>query len=130
MLTLAEPAPATVVPLSYRESRKPGASHGDKVDAVAACLADGKAEDIVSLDLTGKSPLADTMMIATGSNPRQLYALADRVCRLLADDYGVKASVEGRGTSDWVLIDAGDIIIHLFRPEIRNLYNLEKIWGA
>jgi len=96
---------------------------------VLACLDDGKAEDILSIDLVGKSSFADAMVIATGRSNRQVAALADRLIREAKNHNLGKASVEGLPQADWVLIDFGEIIVHLFRPEVREFYNLEKMWG-
>ncbi|WP_425280795.1 ribosome silencing factor [Lutibaculum baratangense] len=92
-------------------------------------LDDGKAEDVVSIDLSGKSALADTMIVASGRSDRHVGAVADRVIRALKDGGFGRASVEGLETCDWVLIDAGDVVVHLFRPEVRAFYNLEKMWS-
>jgi ribosome-associated protein len=93
-------------------------------------LDDGKAEDVVVIDLTAKSSIADSMVIATGRSQRQVAALAQHLRRAL-ETHGVKRlSTEGEKQGDWVLIDAGDIIVHLFRPEVRAFYNLEKMWGS
>jgi ribosome-associated protein len=93
-------------------------------------LDDGKAEDIVVIDLTGKSSIADYMVIATGRSQRQVAALAEHL-RAALDETGLKRlSIEGQKQADWVLIDAGDVIVHLFRPEVRSFYNLEKMWGG
>lgn len=92
-------------------------------------LADGKAENIVVLDISGRSALADYMVIADGRSARHLAALADSAAHML-HSAGAMVKTEGMGSGDWVLIDAGDIIIHLFRPEIRAFYRLEKMWGA
>jgi ribosome-associated protein len=97
---------------------------------VERTLDDGKAEDVVVIDLTGKSSIADYMVIATGRSARQVAALAEHLREAL-DATGLKRlSIEGEKQADWVLIDAGDIIVHLFRPEVRAFYNLEKMWGA
>ena len=93
-------------------------------------LTDGKAEDLVVIDLQGKSGIADHMVIATGRSQRQVLALAERMLEALKDHGYGRAAVEGLPHGDWVLIDAGDVIIHLFRPEVRAYYNLEKMWGA
>ena len=93
-------------------------------------LEDGQAEDIALVDLRGKSSIADDMLIASGRSARQVAALADRVMEALAGRGQKRVPVEGLQTGDWVLIDAGDVIVHLFRPEIRARYNLEKMWGA
>ncbi len=93
-------------------------------------LEDGKAEDVVAIDLQGKSGIADYLLIATGRSQRQVTALAERLLGALKDNGYGRASAEGLQHGDWVLIDAGDVIIHLFRPEVRRYYNLEKMWGA
>ena len=98
--------------------------------ALQAALEDGQAEDIARVDLRGKSTIADDMLIASGRSARQVAALADRVMEALAGRGQKRVPVEGLKTGDWVLIDAGDVIVHLFRPEIRERYNLEKMWGA
>jgi ribosome-associated protein len=105
-------------------------SSGSLLDAVLASLDDAKAEDVVSLDLGGKSSLADHMIVATGRSDRHVGSIADRV----ANDLKLKGfpgvRMEGQGTCEWVLIDAGDIIIHVFKPDARTFYNLERLWGA
>ena len=93
-------------------------------------LDDAKADDIVSIDLAGKTSLADTMVIASGRSQRHVGAIADRLIERLKE-VGVRDTrVEGMPLCDWVLIDAGDVIIHIFRPEAREFYNLEKMWGS
>jgi ribosome-associated protein len=98
--------------------------------ALQTALEDGQAEDIARIDLRGKSSIADDMLIASGRSARQVAALADRVMAALGERGTKRVPVEGLKTGDWVLIDAGDVIVHLFRPEIRARYNLEKMWGA
>ncbi len=92
-------------------------------------LEDAKAEDILSIDLHGKTSIADMMVIATGRSTTHVGAIADRVTRA-CKDAGVSARVEGLNNCDWVLVDASDVIIHIFRPEVRQFYNLEKLWGV
>lgn len=92
-------------------------------------LDDGKAEEIAVIDLTGKSSMADYMIVASGRSSRQVGALAEQLVEKLKSTGYRTPGVEGRGQGDWVLVDAGDIVVHLFRPEIRSLYNLEKMWG-
>jgi ribosome-associated protein len=92
-------------------------------------LEDGQAELPVVIDLRGKSSIADYMLVASGRSQRQVAALADRLLAALAAHGRRRASAEGLPHSDWVLIDAGDVIVHLFRPESRTRYNLEKMWG-
>ncbi len=92
-------------------------------------LEEGKAEDVVPIDLRGKSDIADYLLIATGRSQRQIVALAQRLLDgLKAAGHG-KLAAEGIRHGDWVLIDAGDVVVHLFRPEMRAYYNLEKMWG-
>ena len=82
------------------------------------------------IDLRGKSPMADTMIVASGRSHRHVGALADHVVRALKEAGYGKARVEGLPHCDWVLIDAGDVVVHLFRPEVRSFYNIEKIWAV
>jgi ribosome-associated protein len=97
---------------------------------VESSLDDDKAEDIVSIDLRGKSYIADYMVIATGRSSRQLAAMAQHLDEKL-NKLGVRGvAVEGKTQGDWVLLDGGDVVVHLFRPEVRDFYNLEKMWGA
>ena len=98
--------------------------------ALLAKLDDDKAQDIVLIDLKGKSPMADTMIVASGRSHRHVGALADHLLRTLKEHGQGKAKVEGLPHCDWVLIDAGDVIVHLFRPEVRSFYNIEKIWSV
>lgn len=93
-------------------------------------LDDDKAQDIVLIDLKDKSSVADCMIVASGRSQRHVGALADHILRALKDAGIGKAKVEGMPHCDWVLIDAGDVIVHLFRPEVRSFYNLEKIWSV
>jgi ribosome-associated protein len=97
-------------------------------DLVVASLDGDKAEDIVVVDLRGKTSIADHMVIASGTSSRQVGAMADHLSRKLREA-GQHVGIEGLPQCDWVLIDAGDIIVHLFRPEVRAFYNLEKMWG-
>lgn len=97
---------------------------------VLASLEDSKAEDIVTIDIQGKSSLADYMIVASGRSHRHVAAVADHLLRALKDAGFGNARVEGLSGADWVLIDSGDIIIHIFRPEVREFYNLEKMWQA
>jgi ribosome-associated protein len=104
------------------------------LDAAAAAqvivtsLEDDKAEDIVQIDVTGKSSIADRMIIASGRSQRHVGALADHVMRKLREAGAKDLRVEGLPHCDWVLVDAGDVIVHLFRPEVRSFYGIERIW--
>ncbi len=89
-----------------------------------------KAEDVVSIDLAGKTSIGDQMVVASGRSQRHLGAVADHLIRRLKDEGYGRARVEGLPQCDWVLIDAGDVIVHVFRPEVREFYNLEKMWSA
>lgn len=93
-------------------------------------LDDNKAEDILSINLTGKTAIADFMVIANGRSQRQVAALTGHILQKLKDADWPTPKVEGLPRADWVVIDAGDIIVHLFRPEVRFFYNLEKIWAV
>ena len=97
---------------------------------VLTSLEDDKAEDILAIDIRGKSSFADMLIVASGRSARHVGALADHVMRKLKES-GVKdVNVEGIPNCDWVLVDAGDVVVHLFRPEVRSFYNIEKIWAA
>ncbi len=98
------------------------------VDIVCRALDDDKAEDVSVIDLSGKTSIADFMVIASGRSSRQVAALADRLLRRLKD-LGVRPATEGKANADWVIVDAASVIVHIFRPEVRAFYNLEKMWG-
>jgi ribosome-associated protein len=100
------------------------------LNTALASLDDSKAENIVSIDIQGKSSLADHMVIASGRSHRHVAAVADNVLKALKEAGFGNARVEGLSGADWVLIDAGDVIVHVFRPEVREFYNLEKMWQA
>ena len=97
---------------------------------VLNALDDDKAEDVVAIDLTGKSSVTDVMVIASGRSNRHVGAMVDHLVRKLKDAGHGKVAIEGLKTCDWVLIDAGDVIVHLFRPEVRSFYDLEKMWSV
>ncbi|WP_245307975.1 ribosome silencing factor [Hoeflea sp. IMCC20628] len=101
-----------------------------QLQLVRDSLADSKAEDIVAIDIAGKSALGDHMVVASGRSNRHVASICDRLITELKDAGFGNPRVEGLATGDWVLIDANDIIIHVFRPEIREFYNLEKMWQA
>jgi ribosome-associated protein len=107
------------------------APDGEDMRAVALqCLEDMKAENTVEIDLVGKTSIADTMIVTSGRSHRHVGAIAERVLEALKDRGFGSLRVEGLPASDWVLIDGGDVLIHIFRPEVRGFYNLEKMWGA
>jgi ribosome-associated protein len=102
----------------------------DRLQAViVGSLDDDKAENVVTMDLAGKAMFCDRMVIASGLADRQISAMAQHLSEKLKDAGLKRVQVEGAGGSDWVLIDAGDIVVHLFKPEARTMYGLEKMWG-
>ena len=98
-------------------------------ELVEEILSDDKAENLVSIDLAGKTSFADYMIIASGRSSRQVIAMADHLKEGIKEAGFGSIRMEGQTGGDWILVDAGDIVIHLFRPEVRNFYNLEKIWA-
>lgn len=112
-----------------RSPRKQSISSKTLVNHVLEVLETQSAEDIINLDIRGKSTIADYMIVASGRSNRHVNALADYVQRGLKEVDHTKLGVEGLAQCDWVLIDAGDVIIHLFRPEVREFYALEKLWS-
>lgn len=99
------------------------------VDLILKSLDDDKALDIVDVDLADKSSVTDALIIASGRSQRHVAAIADHMVRKLKEAGVKNLSIEGKDAADWVLIDAGDVVIHLFRPEVRTFYKLEKLWG-
>jgi ribosome-associated protein len=95
---------------------------------VTDSLEDDKAEDIVTIDLRGRSEMGDFMVVASGRSTRQVAAIAEKLADRLKQEHGILSKMEGRETADWVLIDTGDVIVHVFRPEVRDFYQLEKMW--
>ncbi|MGL4727207.1 MAG: ribosome silencing factor [Bosea sp. (in: a-proteobacteria)] len=116
------PAETATTPATLPESRA--------LERVTAALDDMKAEEIVTIDLAGKTSLADTMIIANGRSNRHVGSIAERVVEFIKAAGMAAPRVEGFPHCDWVLVDAGDVIVHVFRPEVRQFYNLEKMWGA
>ncbi|MHA6324822.1 ribosome silencing factor [Roseivivax sp. CAU 1753] len=99
------------------------------LDAILETLDDMKAEDIVQIDLRGKTSFGDYMVVCSGRSSRQVAAISEKVADDLKARFGILSKVEGRETGDWVLIDAGDVIVHVFRPEVRDFYQIEKMWA-
>ena len=100
------------------------------VELILNVLDDAKAEETVSVDITGKSSLADHMIVTSGRSQRHVGAVADQIIRALREHGFGKPRVEGLPHCDWVLVDTGDVIVHIFRPEVREFYNIEKMWQA
>lgn len=96
--------------------------------AILKSLDDDKAEDVVQIDLRGKSEMGDYMVIASGRSTRQVSAISEKLTDRVKQTFGVVSKVEGKDVGDWVLIDTGDVIVHVFRPEVREFYQLEKMW--
>jgi nicotinate (nicotinamide) nucleotide adenylyltransferase/ribosome silencing factor RsfS/YbeB/iojap len=128
-LTEQKPELATITALPSRPGpRQTRMGKAQEIlDLVLTTLDDGKAEDIVTIDLAGKTTIADYMVMASGRSARQVAALTEHLEEALSPR--VRIAIEGKEQGDWVLIDASDVIVHLFRPEIRAYYNLEKLWG-
>jgi ribosome-associated protein len=111
-------------------SRLAANASGEALKIVLASLDDAKAEDTVTIDIQSKSALGDYMVVASGRSHRHVGAIADRLVADLKQAGFGPARVEGLRHCDWVLIDAGDLIVHVFRPEVREFYNIEKMWAA
>lgn len=123
--TNAAATAATAAPTGVTVDAEAAALH----DLVLAHLDDEQAIETISIPLSGKSSIADYMVIASGRSTRHVAAIANKLGEKLKKEAGVLAKVEGLPAADWVLIDAGDVVIHLFRPEVRSFYNLERMWG-
>ncbi len=122
------PAAALRIPAASEAASQP-----DSVDAlhamILAQLDDDQAVETISIPLAGKSSIADHMVIASGRSTRQVASMAAKIAQRIKAEFGRSPRIEGLPTADWVLIDAGDIIVHLFRPEVRSFYNLERMWA-
>jgi ribosome-associated protein len=127
MRTTPEGARASTPPTEFVSERRDSAA---LVDRIARWLDDAKAENVAVIDLKGKTSIGDYMVIATGRSDRHVNAVAEQLLQALKDEGHERVRVEGQPQCDWVLIDTGDIIIHVFQPEIRAFYNLEKMWSA
>lgn len=121
-------------PARARAARAAAAAPGAALDKlqglIVASLEDDKAEAIVTIDLAGRAAFCDRMVIATGLADRQIAAMAEHLTEKLRAAGLKRVQVEGAGGSDWVLLDAGDIVVHLFKPDARAMYALEKMWSA
>lgn len=123
------PHRAAALAAGSQPSATTGSTDSDgTLSLVLASLDDDKAEDIVAIDLRGRSTVADHMVIASGRSARQVAAIAEKLIERFKAATGRAARSEGRSVGDWVLIDCGDVVVHLFRPEVRTFYQLEKMW--
>ncbi|MBS0564379.1 MAG: ribosome silencing factor [Proteobacteria bacterium] len=95
---------------------------------ILSSLDDDKAENVVTIDLRGRSSVADFMVVCSGRSSRQVTAIAEKLVQRLKDEMGRNSKIEGKDQGDWVLIDTADVIVHVFRPEVREFYQLEKMW--
>lgn len=115
------------------ETNKVPPASAEEVEALHALvlksLDDDKAEEIISIPLAGKSSIADHMVIASGRSSRQVGAMANKLAERIKREMGRHVRIEGLPVADWVLIDCDDVIVHLFRPEVRSFYNLERMWA-
>ncbi len=130
-VVLSHSDPATGLPVGPRVARESAAVEYTSEQVLAAVLTsvdDDKAEDVVQIDLRGRSDVADYMVICSGRSSRQVASIADKLVDKLKQDFGMTAKMEGKETGDWVLIDGRDVIVHVFRPEVREFYQLEKMW--
>lgn len=131
-VVLTERAPAAVATAAPTPNQAapaaPGASDETLLARILTSLEDDKAEDILSIGLQGKSEMADHMVVASGRSSRQVVAMAEHLADRLKQTTGRPVRMEGKDGGDWVLIDCGDVIVHLFRPEVREFYQLEKMW--
>ena len=118
---MAAPEVATAI----SEADKPG---GQLLGLVLQSLESDKAEDVVPIALSGKSEMADYMVIASGRSSRQVVSMAEKLSDRLKADLGRACRMEGKDNGDWVLLDCGDVVVHIFRPEVREFYQLEKMW--
>lgn len=114
----------------FAEAIAAGNASDRLLEAVLKSLDDSKAEEISTLDIAEKSPIADYMIVASGRSHRHVGAIADRLASDLKDQGFGTVAMEGAPACDWVLVDCGDVVVHVFRPEVRSFYNLEKMWSS
>ncbi|HOB14389.1 MAG TPA: ribosome silencing factor [Novosphingobium sp.] len=124
-MTPASPNPATAATPAPLPASEPGSLH----ELILKSLDDDQAQELVSIPLEGKSSIADHMVIASGRSTRQVAAMAQKLAERVKQGGFGHVRIEGLPAADWVLIDAGDVVVHLFRPEVRTFYNLERMWA-
>lgn len=134
-VVLSHSDPATGLPVGPRATRVSAPSVANAtftaeelLAAILASVEDDKAEEVVQIDLRGRSDVADYMVICSGRSTRQVAAISEKLADRLKLEFRMTAKMEGKETGDWVLIDTGDVIVHVFRPEVREFYQLEKMW--
>lgn len=133
---LSHSDPTTGLPVGPRAARMTSALAQEQgqpsseilLTTILASLEDDKAEEIVQIDLRGRSDMGDYMVICSGRSSRQVSAISEKLVDKLKHDFGRLSKIEGKEAGDWVLIDTGDVIVHIFRPEVRDFYQLEKMW--
>ena len=129
---LSHSDPATGLPVGPRPNTADATAHDHRSEDVLALVLksvdDDKAEDVIEIDLRGRSDVADYMVICSGRSSRQVAAISEKLADRLKQEMRISVRMEGKDTGDWVLIDAGDVIVHVFRPEVREFYQLEKMW--
>ncbi|MBX7536532.1 ribosome silencing factor [Qipengyuania sp. GH1] len=128
-MTQAHTDPAASGTTSAKIVRMTDADKQEMLDFVLKQLDDDQAQDVVTIDLGGKSSIADYMVIASGRSTRQVASIAQKLAEKLKQNGYGPVKLEGLPAADWVLLDAGDIVVHLFRPEVRSFYNLERMWA-
>ena len=131
-LVLSHSDPATGLPVGPRPKPTDAAAQEHSAAEVLALVLksvdDDKAEQVVEIDLRGRSDVADYMVICSGRSSRQVASISEKLADRLKQEMRISVRMEGKETGDWVLIDAGDVIVHVFRPEVRDFYQLEKMW--
>ena len=125
---IAQTAGGAAVPDAAMTMHPEQPSSKTLLERILFSLDEDKAEDVVSIDLRGKSEIADYMVVCSGRSSRQVASISEKLTDRLKQEFGRLSKVEGKDTGDWVLIDTGDVIVHVFRPEVREFYQLEKMW--
>ena len=127
-LSLNIQAAAAANNVSTRQNGKVKKSSDALLNCIIKSLSENKAEDITTIDLRGRTSIGDYMVVASGTSTRLVSSISQKLVDTLKTDHGRISKVEGKDAGDWVLIDTGDIIVHVFRPEVREFYQIEKMW--
>jgi len=125
-----KPAKQTAAAPAKKNSKSAAPARPSLEDFISSTLDSDKAQDIIAISLKGKTAIAESMLIATGTSSRHVSSMAQKLRDKLNSDRKIKARLEGMESGDWVIVDAGDVMVHLFREEVREFYDLEKLWGA